>query len=83
MSFLANRLARVKPSATLAMTKRSIEMKAAGRDVVDLSAGEPDFDTPPNIIEAAIAAMKRGQTRYTPVDGTLELKKAVAAKFKR
>jgi aspartate aminotransferase len=83
MSFLAERLARVKPSATLAMTKRSIEMKAAGRNVVDLSAGEPDFDTPPNIIEAAIGAMRRGQTRYTPVDGTLELKKAVAAKFKR
>ncbi len=83
MTFLANRLARVKPSATLAMTKRSIEMKAAGRNVIDLSAGEPDFDTPPNIIEAAIGAMRRGQTRYTPVDGTLELKKAVAAKFKR
>ena len=83
MTFLADRLARVKPSATLAMTKRSIEMKAAGRNVVDLSAGEPDFDTPPNIIEAAIGAMRRGQTRYTPVDGTLELKKAVAAKFKR
>jgi aspartate aminotransferase len=83
MTFLADRLARVKPSATLAMTKRSIEMKAAGRSVVDLSAGEPDFDTPPNIIEAAIGAMRRGQTRYTPVDGTLELKKAVAAKFKR
>jgi aspartate aminotransferase len=83
MTFLADRLARVKPSATLAMTKRSIEMKAAGRNVVDLSAGEPDFDTPSNIIEAAIVAMRRGQTRYTPVDGTLELKKAVAAKFKR
>jgi aspartate aminotransferase len=83
MPFLADRLARVKPSATLAMTKRSIEMKAAGRNVVDLSAGEPDFDTPPNIVEAAIGAMRRGQTRYTPVDGTLELKKAVAAKFKR
>ncbi|HUC66484.1 MAG TPA: pyridoxal phosphate-dependent aminotransferase [Stellaceae bacterium] len=83
MTFLADRLARVKPSATLAMTKRSIEMKAAGRNVVDMSAGEPDFDTPPNIIEAAIGAMRRGQTRYTPVDGTLELKKAVAAKFKR
>jgi aspartate aminotransferase len=83
MTFLANRLARVKPSATLAMTKRSIEMKAAGRNVIDLSAGEPDFDTPPNIIEAAIGAMRRGQTRYTPVDGTLDLKKAIAAKFKR
>jgi aspartate aminotransferase len=83
MPFLADRLARVKPSATLAMTKRSVEMKAAGRNVVDLSAGEPDFDTPPNIVEAAIGAMRRGQTRYTPVDGTLELKKAVAAKFKR
>jgi aspartate aminotransferase len=83
MPLIADRLSRIKPSATLAMTKRSIEMKAAGRNVVDLSAGEPDFDTPPNIIEAAIGAMRRGQTRYTPVDGTLELKKAVAAKFKR
>ena len=83
MSFLADRLSRIKPSPTIAMSDKAKELKAAGKDVIGLSAGEPDFDTPPNIIEAAIAAMKRGQTRYTPVDGTLELKKAVAAKFKR
>src|SRR5258708_4472139 len=83
MSFLADRLSRVAPSPTLAMTKRALEMKAAGRDVIGLSAGEPDFDTPKNIQDAAIAAIRGGQTRYTPVDGTPELKRAVAAKFKR
>src|SRR6185437_11667222 len=83
MPLIAARLSRIKPSPTLAMTKRSLEMKAAGRDVIGLSAGEPDFDTPANIKEAAIAAMRRGETRYTAVDGTPELKKAVAAKFKR
>jgi aspartate aminotransferase len=83
MPFLADRLARITPSATLAMTKRALEMKAAGRDVVSLSAGEPDFDTPANVQEAAIAAMRRGETRYTAVDGTPELKRAIAAKFKR
>jgi aspartate aminotransferase len=83
MSFLADRLSRIKPSPTLAMTKCVVEMKAAGRDVIGLNAGEPDFDTPPNIQEAAIAAMRRGETRYTPVDGTPELKRAVQAKFKR
>jgi aspartate aminotransferase len=83
MSFLADRLSRIKPSPTLAMTKRALEMKAAGRDVIGLSAGEPDFDTPPNIQEAAITAMRRGETRYTAVDGTPQLKQAVAAKFKR
>jgi aspartate aminotransferase len=83
MPFLADRLSRIKPSATLAMTKRALEMKAAGRDVVSLSAGEPDFDTPANVQEAAIAAMRRGETRYTAVDGTPELKQAIAAKFKR
>jgi aspartate aminotransferase len=83
MPFLADRLSRVKPSATLAMTSRTLALKAAGRDIIGLSAGEPDFDTPPNIIEAAIAAMRRGETRYTDVDGTPALKQAVAAKFKR
>jgi aspartate aminotransferase len=83
MPFLADRLSRITPSATLAMTKRALEMKAAGRDVVSLSAGEPDFDTPGNVQEAAIAAMRRGETRYTAVDGTPELKRAIAAKFKR
>src|SRR5690242_4846519 len=83
MSLLATRLSRIKPSPTLAMTKRALEMKAAGRDVLSLAAGEPDFDTPANIQEAAIAAIRRGETRYTAVDGTPELKKAIAAKFKR
>jgi len=83
MPFLADRLSRIKPSATLAMTKLALEMKAAGRDVISLSAGEPDFDTPENIRAAAIRAIQSGQTRYTAVDGTPELKKAVAAKFKR
>ncbi|HEX9491156.1 MAG TPA: aspartate transaminase, partial [Stellaceae bacterium] len=68
MPFLAARLSRIKPSPTLAMTKRALELKAAGRDVIGLSAGEPDFDTPGNIKEAAIAAMRRGETKYTAVD---------------
>ncbi len=83
MPFLADRLSRIKPSATLAITKLALEMKAAGRDVISLSAGEPDFDTPENIRAAAIRAIQSGQTRYTAVDGTPELKKAVAGKFKR
>ncbi len=83
MPFLADRLSRIKPSATLAVTKLALEMKAAGRDVISLSAGEPDFDTPENIRAAAIRAIQSGQTRYTAVDGTPELKKAVAGKFKR
>ena len=83
MSFLADRLARVKPSPTMAMTALATELKAAGHDIVSLSVGEPDFDTPPNIQEAAIAAMRRGETRYTTFDGTIELKRAVCGKFKR
>src|SRR5271166_3966859 len=83
MGFLADRLARVKPSPTMAMTALATELKAAGRDIVSLSVGEPDFDTPPNVQEAAIAAMRRGETRYTTFDGTIELKRAVALKFKR
>src|SRR5713226_1063409 len=83
MPLIAARLSRIKPSPTLAMTKRALELKAAGRDVIGLSAGEPDFDTPANIKEAAIAAMWRGDTKYTAVDGTPALKQAVAAKFKR
>jgi aspartate aminotransferase len=67
----------------MAVTARAIEMRAAGIDVISLSAGEPDFPTPPHIIEAACEAMRRGETRYTPVDGTAALKKAVAGKFKR
>jgi aspartate aminotransferase len=83
MSILANRLSRVKPSPTIAVTTKAAELKAAGRDVIGLGAGEPDFDTPEHIREAAKAAIDGGQTRYTAVPGTVEMRKAVAAKFKR
>jgi aspartate aminotransferase len=76
-------LARVKPSATLAVTARARELKREGRDVIGLGAGEPDFDTPENIKAAAIAAIQRGETKYTDVDGIPELKAAIVAKFKR
>lgn len=76
-------LGRIQPSATLAMTGRVIELKRQGVDVIGLSAGEPDFDTPDFIKEAAIAAIRAGQTKYTDVDGTAELKEAIAGKFKR
>jgi aspartate aminotransferase len=83
MNFLADRLARVKPSPTMAITALATELKAAGRDIISLSVGEPDFDTPPNIQEAGIAAIRRGETRYTTFDGRIELKRAICAKFKR
>ncbi len=83
MSILAKRLSRIKPSATLALTKKVIELKAEGRDIIGLGAGEPDFDTPDNIKAAAIRAIETGQTKYTAVDGTMELKRAIAGKFKR
>jgi len=76
-------LARVKPSATLAVTARARELKREGRDVVGLGAGEPDFDTPDNVKQAAIDAITRGETKYTDVDGLPELKAAIAAKFAR
>jgi len=81
--FFAPRLAKVKASPTLAMTRLAMELKAAGKDVIGLAAGEPDFDTPDHIKEAAIAAIRRGETKYTAVDGTPALKEAVCAKFKR
>src|SRR5258708_11700730 len=83
MAFLAERLSRVKPSPTLAVTAKAIELKAAGRDVIGLGAGEPDFDTPENIKEAPFAAIRKGDTKYTVVDGTMALKQAICAKFKR
>ena len=83
MSVLAARLSRIKPSPTIAVTQKARELKEAGRDVIGLGAGEPDFDTPDNIKEAAMAAIRRGETKYTAVDGTPALKAAVAAKFKR
>src|SRR5471032_2779009 len=76
-------LARIKPSATLAADAKARDLKAAGKDVVSLGAGEPDFDTPDNIKEAAIRAIRDGKTKYTNVDGIPELKAAIAAKFKR
>src|SRR5690606_3124537 len=83
MGFIADSLSRIKPSATIAVTSKARELKAAGRDVIGLGAGEPDFDTPDNIKDAAIAAIRRGETKYTAVDGIPELKAAVCAKFKR
>jgi aspartate aminotransferase len=83
MSFFARRLDKIKPSATLVLAARAKEMKAEGKDVIGLSIGEPDFDTPDYIKTAAKAAMDRGETRYTPVPGTPELRKAIVAKFKR
>ena len=83
MSFLSKTLDRVKPSPTIAVTTKAAELKAAGRDVIGLGAGEPDFDTPLNIQEAGIAAIRAGKTRYTAVDGIPELKQAICAKFKR
>lgn len=83
MAFIAASLDRIKPSPTIAVTTRSQELKAQGRDVIALGAGEPDFDTPDNIKAAGIAAIERGDTKYTAVDGTPALKKAIAAKFLR
>ena len=83
MSILAARLGRIKPSPTIAVSTKAAELKAAGRDVIGLGAGEPDFDTPENIKQAAYAAIAGGQTKYTAVDGTVELKQAICGKFKR
>jgi aspartate aminotransferase len=83
MAETASRLARIKPSPTIAVSQKARELQAAGRDVIALGAGEPDFDTPDHIKEAAIAAIRRGETKYTNPDGTPELKAAIAKKFKR
>ena len=83
MSIVSNSLKRIKPSPTIAVTSKAREMRAAGKDVIGLGAGEPDFDTPDNIKEAAIQAIKRGETKYTAVDGTPALKKAIQEKFSR
>lgn len=83
MSFIADSLSRVQPSATIAVTQKARQLKAEGRDVIGLGAGEPDFDTPENIKEAAIDAIRRGETKYTDVTGIPELKRAIADKFKR
>jgi aspartate aminotransferase len=81
--FLAESLGRIQPSPTIAVTSKARELKAAGRDVIGLGAGEPDFDTPQNIKDAGIKAIKDGQTKYTAVEGIPELRAAIAAKFKR
>jgi aspartate aminotransferase len=83
MAFLADALSRIKPSATIAVTQMARDLKANGKDVISLSVGEPDFDTPENIKDAAIAAINRGETKYTPVAGIVPLREAIAAKFKR
>ncbi|MVO16936.1 pyridoxal phosphate-dependent aminotransferase [Parasedimentitalea huanghaiensis] len=83
MPFLSTTLSRVKPSPTIAMTAKAAELKAAGRDVIGLSAGEPDFDTPQNIKDAAVAAIAAGKTKYTAPDGIPELKKAICSKMSR
>jgi aspartate aminotransferase len=83
MAFLSDAILRIAPSATVAISRKAADMKRAGRDVISLAAGEPDFDTPLNVREAAIRAMNSGKTRYTNVDGIPELKEAVARKFKR
>ena len=83
MSIVAKRLSRIKPSPTIAVTSKARELKAAGRDVIGLGAGEPDFDTPDHIKAAAKAAIDRGETKYTDVQGTLELRRAICAKFQR
>ncbi len=83
MSIVSDRLSRIKPSPTIAVSSKAKELKAAGRDVIGLGAGEPDFDTPDFVKDAAYKAIKEGQTKYTAVDGTVELKDAIIAKFKR
>ncbi|GAA0599847.1 pyridoxal phosphate-dependent aminotransferase [Paenochrobactrum glaciei] len=83
MAFLADALSRVKPSATIAVSQKARELKAKGKDVIGLGAGEPDFDTPAHIKQAAIDAINRGETKYTAVAGIIELRKAIVGKFKR
>ncbi len=83
MSIVSNNLKRIKPSPTIAVTQKAKELKASGKDIIGLGAGEPDFDTPDNIKQAAIKAIKDGDTKYTAVDGTPALKEAIIKKFKR
>ena len=83
MSLVATRLAAIKPSPTLAVSAKAAQLKSEGKDIIGLGAGEPDFDTPQFIKDAAVEAMKKGLTKYTPAGGTVSLKKAIIAKFKR
>jgi aspartate aminotransferase len=83
MAFISDALNRIQPSATIAISNKAMVLKTEGRDIIGLAAGEPDFDTPENIKDAAIAAIRSGKTKYTQVDGIAELKTAICAKFKR
>ena len=83
MSIVASRLSRIKPSATNVLTGKVGELRAAGRDIIGLGAGEPDFDTPDYIKAAAIEAIGAGDTKYTPVPGSVSLRRAICQKFKR
>ena len=83
MSIISESLKRIKPSPTIAVSQKARELKAAGKDVIGLGAGEPDFDTPNNIKNAAIKAIRGGDTKYTAVDGTPALKNAIIKKFKK
>ena len=83
MSLVATRLAAIKPSPTLAVSAKAAQLKSEGKDIIGLGAGEPDFDTPQFIKDAAVEAMNKGLTKYTPAGGTASLKKAIIAKFKR
>ena len=83
MAFIGDTLSRIKPSATIAVAQKARDLKATGRDVISLGAGEPDFDTPDNIKDAAIKAIHQGKTKYTPVAGIPELRQAIAQKLKR
>ncbi|MDD9330245.1 MAG: pyridoxal phosphate-dependent aminotransferase, partial [Bartonella sp.] len=83
MVFIADKLSSIKPSATIAVAQKARSLKALGRNIISLSAGEPDFDTPDNIKNAAIEAIQRGETKYTPISGIPELRQAISAKFKR
>ncbi|MCZ2328695.1 pyridoxal phosphate-dependent aminotransferase [Bartonella sp. F02] len=83
MAFIADKLSHIKPSATIAVSQKARTLKALGHNVIALSAGEPDFDTPDHIKESAIKAIQRGETKYTPISGIPELRQAISAKFKR
>ncbi len=83
MGLISDSLNRIQPSATIAISNKAMQLKAEGRDVIGLAAGEPDFDTPRNIKDAAIRAIEAGKTKYTAVDGIPELKKAICDKFRR
>ena len=83
MAFISDALGRIKPSATITLTQKARDLKATGKDVISLSVGEPDFDTPDNVKAAAIDAIRRGETKYPPVSGIMPLREAIARKFKR